>query len=89
MLAAGAVLAVTAAVTLVGYRCFSGALQHLEGARVGVVLSLTPLVTVSRVAAASCLVPGLVPPEHLGTAGLAGAVLVVTGSVLAALARRA
>ncbi|MEW6752403.1 MAG: DMT family transporter [Candidatus Latescibacterota bacterium] len=81
-------LAVTALVTLVSYRCFSGALQHLEGARVSVVLSLSPLITVSGVAVAASLVPQRVHPEQLGAAGLLGALLVVGGSALTALAGR-
>ena len=83
-----ALLAATIVVTLVSYRCFSGALQHLEGSRVGVVISLTPLVTLTAVAVASSYVPALVRPEPLGALGLTGALMVVGGSALTALARR-
>jgi len=83
-----ALLAATIVVTLVSYRCFSGALQHLEGSRVGVVISLTPLVTLTGVAVAGRLMPAFVQPERLGALGLTGALLVVGGSALTALARR-
>lgn len=81
-------LVATIVVTLVSYRCFSGALQHLEGSRVGVVISLTPLITLVGVTVASSFLPDWVQPERLGAAGLAGALLVVAGSALTALARR-
>ncbi len=74
--------------TLAAYGCFAEALDHLEASRVSVILALTPLVTVASVAIGSRLFPQVVDPEGLGPVSMAGAVLVVAGSVLAALARR-
>ena len=53
-------LAGTAAATLASYRSFAGALQHLEGSRVSMVLSLTPLITVGCTALMAPLAPALV-----------------------------
>jgi drug/metabolite transporter (DMT)-like permease len=73
--------------TLIAYGCFAEALNHLEASRVSVVLSLTPLVTVAVVAVIAGPFPRLAHPDELNVVALLGAILVVAGSMLAALGR--
>ena len=74
--------------TVAAYGAFAEALAHWEASRVGVVLALTPLLTVAAVALAHHLNPALVPPETITTLGYAGAAVVVIGSTMASLSRR-
>jgi len=83
-----ALLGGTALATLLSYRSFAGALQHLEGSRVSIVISLSPLVTVAGVSLIGPLVPELIQPDPLNPASVGGALLVVSGSVLTALGRK-
>lgn len=73
-----------AANTLVAYGFFAEALEHLEASRISVAVTLSPLVTLAVSWAAAKTVPGLLPPEPLSSASLAGAFMVVGGSILAA-----
>jgi drug/metabolite transporter (DMT)-like permease len=75
--------------TLAAYGCFSEALEHLEASRVSVVLALTPLVTIAAVTIGARALPSLVTAERIDAPSLAGAALVVAGSMLGALGRRA
>jgi drug/metabolite transporter (DMT)-like permease len=79
------VLAFCALNTLAAYGAFSEALDHWEASRVSAVLALTPLATLGLAALAAARWPGLLPPEPLGFGALAGAGLVVLGSLAAAL----
>jgi drug/metabolite transporter (DMT)-like permease len=74
--------------TLVAYGCFSEALDHWEASRVSAVLALGPLITLAAMEAVHALAPGWVAPEALSWLSLAGAALVVGGSMGAALLRR-
>ncbi len=74
--------------TLVAYGGFSEALEHLEASRVSVIISLGPVVTIAAVALGARVWPSVVMPERLGTLSLAGACLVVVGSMLGAVGRR-
>jgi drug/metabolite transporter (DMT)-like permease len=74
--------------TLAAYGCFAEALQHLEASRVSVVLSLTPLVTILVVTLGASAMPRVIERESLDWPSLAGAGLVVAGSMLGALGRR-
>lgn len=74
--------------TVAAYGAFAEALAHWEASRVGVVLALTPLLTVAAVALAHRLNPALVPPETITALGYAGAAVVVIGSAMASLSRR-
>jgi drug/metabolite transporter (DMT)-like permease len=75
--------------TLAAYGCFSEALEHLEASRVSVVLSLTPLVTIAAVTLGARALPSIVGAESIDALSLVGAALVVAGSMLGALGRRA
>lgn len=72
--------------TLVAYGAFAEALAHWEASRVSATLALTPLVTFASVALASTWWPAHVLPEQVNWIAYCGAVLVVTGSALTALA---
>lgn len=74
--------------TVAAYGAFAEALAHWEASRVGVVLALTPLLTVVSVEAAHRLNPALVPPETITTLGYTGAAVVVIGSAVASLSRK-
>ncbi|MBW2270469.1 MAG: DMT family transporter [Deltaproteobacteria bacterium] len=81
-------LAFCAANTIVGYGAFAEALEHWEASRVGAVLALVPLVTLGCSALLSSHWPGSVPPQTLSASSWAGALLVVAGALVAALAAR-
>lgn len=72
--------------TLVAYGAFAEALAHWEASRVSATLAITPLVTFASVAVAASLWPDHVHPEQVNGLAYGGAVLVVLGSALTALA---
>lgn len=72
--------------TLVAYGAFAEALAHWEASRVSATLAITPLVTFASVALAASLWPDHVHPEQVNGLAYAGALLVVLGSALTALA---
>lgn len=74
--------------TLVAYGCFAESLAHWEASRVSAVLALTPLTTLVLVWVTSQVAPAWIEPERLGWSSLAGAGLVVVGSVLVSLGQR-
>ena len=71
--------------TLIAYGAFAEALEHLEVSRVSAVLALAPVFTIGSLWIASRFAPGLLEPEGLTIASVAGALLVVGGSALCAL----
>ncbi len=72
--------------TLVAYGAFAEALAHWEASRVSATLALTPLVTFAAVALLAWGWPGSMTPESIDALGYLGALLVVLGSALTALA---
>jgi drug/metabolite transporter (DMT)-like permease len=70
--------------TVLGYGAFAEALEHWEASRVSAVLALTPLATLALVELGSGSWPDL-QPRDLPWTSLAGAGLVVGGSLLTAL----
>lgn len=83
-----ALLAFCAGNTIVGYGAFAEALEHWEASRVGAVLALVPLVTLGLATALAPVWPDVVAAPTLSTSSWIGALLVVAGSLLAALATR-
>ncbi len=73
--------------TLFAYGAFAEALDHWEASRVSAVLAITPLLTLGFMAVFGVYSTRLIP-EPLNALGLGGAVLVVLGSVVTALAGR-
>jgi drug/metabolite transporter (DMT)-like permease len=79
------VLAFACANTIVAYGAFAEALRHWEASRVGATLTLTPLFTMVTMWIVEHAAPGLVKPEQLNVVSVAGALVVVGGSMLCAL----
>ncbi len=73
--------------TFAAYGCFAEALDHLEASRIGIVIALTPIFTLSLVALGARYVPGIVDPEPRDLLSVLGALFVVGGSMLGALSR--
>ncbi len=71
--------------TLGAYGCFAEALVHWEASRVSAVIALTPLMTIGAVYAVLAIWPQADVGERLGAVGMLGALVVVAGSVMAAL----
>ncbi len=80
-------LAFSCANTLIAYGAFAEALEHWEASRVGAVLAITPLFTLLGVWLVGHLAPGLLEPERLNLLSVAGALLVVAGSILCVLGK--
>ncbi len=73
--------------TLLAYGAFAEALDHWEASRVSAVLAITPLLTLAFMAILGLYSSRLVP-EPLNAISVGGAMLVVIGSMLTALAGR-
>ena len=72
--------------TIIAYGSFAEALVHIEASRVSATIALTPLLTVGIVQ----LIPMEgITVEPLGVFSLLGAVLVVSGSITTAVAKKA
>lgn len=70
------------------YIGFAEALNHWEATRVSAMLALVPIITVVSVRATNSLWPDVIPPESLSLLSIAGALLVVAGSMVTALLRQ-
>jgi drug/metabolite transporter (DMT)-like permease len=71
--------------TLGAYGCFAEALAHWEASRVSAVIAMTPLVTIAAVLGFAAIWPDTGMAAGLDGVGLAGGLVVVVGSVMAAL----
>jgi drug/metabolite transporter (DMT)-like permease len=74
--------------TLVAYGAFASALEHWEASRVSAVIALTPLATLAFSSLAARIWPARFAAELLSAPSLAGAALVVAGSLVVALGGR-
>lgn len=83
-----ALLGAVAVATLTSYLSFGAAMNHLEASRMGAVVAVSPLLTVAAAWVLALAAPGLLAVEHLNALSLVGAVLVVGGSIVTALAGR-
>lgn len=81
-------LAFCCANTLVAYLSFAAALRHWQVSRVSAVIATAPLVTVAAMWLLEHAAPGILEPEKLNAASVAGALAVVAGSMVTALASR-
>jgi drug/metabolite transporter (DMT)-like permease len=81
-------LAFCCANTVIAYGCFAEALEHWEVSRVSAVVTLAPVITLLGVEAAAWLWPAAAPAEQLSGWNVLGALLVVAGSMTAALGAR-
>ena len=71
--------------TLIAYTTFAEALKHWEASRIGAVLAVVPLLTLTSMWLVERFVPGLLVPEGLTALNIVGALLVVSGSAMCAL----
>jgi drug/metabolite transporter (DMT)-like permease len=81
-------LAFCCANTLAAYGAFGEALHHWDVSRVSAVLSIAPLVTIGAMWLLERTGIALVAPEGLNALAIFGALAVVGGSMIAALAKR-
>lgn len=72
--------------TIIAYGAFAEALQHWEASKVSAVLAITPLLTILFANLAAWLWPAAPVPQALNLWSIAGAVMVVIGSAVTALA---
>jgi len=71
--------------TVLSYINYTKALEHVETSRIGVVIALSPLITIVIATLFAAVLPTLMRPEQLTPTSISGAVLVVAGSMLGAL----
>jgi drug/metabolite transporter (DMT)-like permease len=74
--------------TLIAYGAFAESLEHWEASRISAVIATAPIVTLISSDAVSLIAPDLIAPEQLTTIALAGAIMVVAGSIAIALGKR-
>ncbi len=74
--------------TLIAYGAFAESLQHWEASRVSAVIATAPIVTLISVDIVTVIAPTLIAPEHLTAIAIAGAIMVVAGSIAIALGKR-
>ncbi len=72
--------------TLIAYGCFAEAMVHMEASRVSAIIALTPLLTVAIVQLIP--IPGITA-EQLQMLSIIGACMVVCGSIITAVAKKA
>ena len=83
-----AMLAFAGLNTIIAYGSFGFAMTHWEASRVSAVITVTPLLTLFLVFLTNVLYPGFIQTEPLDWLNWMGAVLVVSGSTLAAMRNR-
>lgn len=74
--------------TLIAYGSFGYAMTHWEASRVSAIITLAPLLTILLVNVGEALLPGLLESEPLDWLNGVGAVMVVGGSIVAAMGGR-
>lgn len=72
--------------TVIAYGAFAEALHHWEASKVSAVLAITPLITIISANVVAWCWPTLLSPQQLNIWSWLGALLVVAGSMLTALA---
>ena len=71
--------------TVLAYGAFSEALDHLEASRVSAVLATIPIIAIVCIKLLTAIFPGFIETEKLNLISIAGAFLVVTGSMISSL----
>jgi len=72
---------------LLSYATFSEALAHVEASRVSAVIATVPLGTLVAIQVTSTIAPSVFAAEPISNTGIAGAVLVVGGSLMTSLGK--
>lgn len=73
--------------TVTAFMCFAEALEHWEASRVGAIVALPPLFSVCGMLLVADFFPKHLPVERLNATSLAGAALVIAGSMMGALGK--
>lgn len=71
--------------TVIAYGAFAEALNHWNASRVGMVLALTPVITLFAINAFAFFFPHLMDAESINNIGYVGIIFIVSGSMLASL----
>ncbi len=74
--------------TLVAYGAFAEALEHWEASRVSAVLAITPLLTLIFMQITEYFYPSYIQAEPLNMLSVVGAVILVVGSMITAVAKK-
>jgi len=74
--------------TVIAYGCFAEALEHWEASRVGAVITITPLFTIVFAFLTNLYFPQYIELESFNWISLMGAIILVIGSLMTALAKR-
>lgn len=74
--------------TLIAYGCFAEALEHWEASRVAAVLAITPLFTLIFAFITNQIFPDYLVLEKINMLSIIGAVILVGGSLMTALAKK-
>ena len=74
--------------TVIAYGAFAEALNHWNASRVGMILALTPVITLLFINGFAYFFPHLLAAESIHLIGYLGMALIVTGSMLASFKRR-
>jgi len=82
-----ALLFISGLITVTAFGSFSEAIDHLEISRISTVLACIPLITIGSMKIISGLIPGFIESEPLNLLSIAGALLVVSGSMQSSLSR--
>jgi len=74
--------------TVIAYGCFAEALEHWEASRVGAVIAITPLFTIGFAFITNLFFPQYIELEDFNWISIVGAIILVLGSLMTALAKR-
>ena len=74
--------------TLVAYGALAEAFKYLEANKVGIIITLNPMITIATMLMLTYLEVSWIAPEYISIQGVLGAVLVVSGAVLAVSSRK-
>lgn len=69
--------------TVVAYGALAEAFKYLEANKVGIIITLNPMITIATMLILTSFEVSWIAPEHISLRGIIGAGLVVTGAVLA------
>lgn len=74
--------------TIIAYGAFAEALNHWNASRVGMILALTPVITLLFINSFAYLFPHLLAAESIQFVGYIGMIFIVSGSMLASIKKR-
>ena len=69
--------------TLLAYGFLAEAFKYADANKIGIVITLNPIITIATMALLAGMEVNLVKPEILSTNGLVSAIVVISGAILA------